>query len=179
MKTQAELQEKLLQNKDILYFKELFKGISYSAPNLVGGAIIDILEDRVPKDFDFLNIGDSVVNKLLGDGFKFQYESIYSTTFKKDKLIVQFLKTQPSGFDFTISKSSLSFSSYTLTIDLKSFNSKILIPNSFDNTDMILDSLVRIPHWERKGYKLPNQTYISLLGKLASNINAQKICKKS
>lgn len=180
MKTQAGLQEKLLQNKDILYFKELFKEITYSPPSLVGGAIVDILNDKVPKDFDFINSSSTAINKLLDAGFEFQYESIYSTTFKKDKLIVQFLKTQPSSFDFTISKASLNFSEKNaFSIDLISFNSKRLIPNNFDNTDMILSSLARIPHWVKKGYFLPNQTYISLLGKLASNINAQKICTKS
>lgn len=85
-------------------------------------------------------------------------------------MIVQLLKTNVTDFDFTISQArftniiSANFnnSSTVLTYDDESFENKILIPVSY-SPGKAHNSLVRLPHWEKKGYVLPEITYLSLL----------------
>ena len=136
---------------------------------LVGGAIIDILEDRKPKDYDILNQSASM-QTLIKEGFRFVRKTNTATTYKfnteksKDNVLQVLHAIDSSEFDFTISQTSLSLvKNPVLTIDETAFNEKILIPVGFDK-DLAINSLKRIPHWKNKGYQLDDISYLSLLG---------------
>ncbi len=145
---------------------------TYSARNvnmtLIGGAVVDLLEGREPKDYDFVKLSASTEKILMEAGFKFQYETKTSRTFMKTypygDVIIQSLKNPSTGFDFTISQSRFSLSSKHLTLDEIAFENKILIPPNFEAAESAANSLARIPHWRDKGYEIPDKTYFSLLG---------------
>lgn len=148
-----------LNNKEIQELIEVFKEDRYSSNILVGGAIIDILEGRKPKDFDL--IGGNA-KTLIKYGFVLQHETSTASTFRKGNMVVQKLKTRIQDFDFKISQSEFDLIKKTLKIDEHSFLTKELIPVSFERKPAI-NSLRRIPHWEEKGYKMKKITYLSLL----------------
>ena len=73
--------EKLENNLVLKLFKE---GFGEAYPQLVGGAVIDILEDRVPKDYDF--IFTNILKEKLDKVAEFQYVSQTSYTYKYNQL---------------------------------------------------------------------------------------------
>jgi hypothetical protein len=141
--------------------------------SLVGGSVVDILEGRKPKDYDVLAVCD--FNALHKCGFQFLTETKFATTFIKDNLVFQFLKTSIECFDFTISQSRYYFNTECLHIDEISYEKKLLRPVNFTNRRQIIDSLLRIPHWKRKGYNIDDVSYISLLSSLNKAINLESI----
>ena len=144
-----------------------------STVRLVGGAIIDILEGRKPKDYDFeANCAPNTQEM----GLEYQYETKTAKTFKKGDLIVQLLKTDKADFDFKISQASLTIDykkQLTLEIDTNSFENKMLIPceKAWIERKNALNSLRRLPHWKNKGYSINDITYLSLLGVVSRNSN--------
>lgn len=137
---------------------------------LVGGAVIDIIEGRKPKDYDFLNHIE--LNRI---GFKFICDTATAQTFERDRVIVQILKNNTDNFDFkiaqaciTLNKPSFSFEKRgtTLTIDRDSYLNKTLIPVSYE-PDRALNALMRIPHWRKKGFDINDKTYHSLIRAVA------------
>lgn len=140
---------------------------------LVGGAVIDILEGRKVKDYDFLAMTDTEVLKL---GFKYSHDTKTATTYIKGDLIVQRLKTNINDFDFKISQATLTWNykkELQLTICETSFENKALIPCDAAWTEKknALNSLRRITHWREKGYKISDITYLSLLSVVGKNNN--------
>lgn len=139
---------------------------------LVGGAVIDILYGKKPKDYDFINIAPIVLSNL---NFKYFYETATAITYKResDGVIIQRLKTSIDVFDFKISRSKIigdnEYSEYSLDIDIDadSYLNKLLIPQSYE-PQAALNSLMRIPHWRKKGYEIHDMTYYSLLKAVAS-----------
>lgn len=134
--------------------------------NIVGGAVIDILEGRKPKDYDLINTATENLKEL---GFVFSHSSRTADTYIKGDLTVQLLKTIIDDFDFTISTAKITINyakNIALFVDEKAFNSKTLIPQPKSWTDKknALNSLKRIPHWKKKGYSIHDVTYLSLLG---------------
>lgn len=140
---------------------------------LVGGAVIDIIEGRKVKDYDFLNFSLHDAKKL---GFKYSHDSKTATTYINDKnanlikgdFTIQALKTDINDFDFKISQATLSWSyqqKLNLILDESSFNNKVLIPceKAWTERKNALNSLRRIPHWKSKGYTINDVTYLSLL----------------
>lgn len=157
------MEEILKNNEKVKILKEIFSSV-YSV-KLVGGAVIDILEGREPKDYDLIYFIPSLHNKhLLNAGFEFQYETKTARTWTKDDITIQTLKTDKDDFDFTISQAIWDLKSEKIEIDNISFKSKKLIPtpNAFLDKSKARNSLKRIRHWERKGYKIPKQTLDSL-----------------
>jgi len=143
---------------------------------LVGGAVIDILENRKVKDYDFLAMTELEVLKL---GFKYSHDTKTATTYTKDDLIIQRLKTSLTDFDFKISQATLSWNykkEMQLTICETSFENKVLIPTDIAWTQKknALNSLCRIPHWRKKEYKINDTTYLSLLAVVgkSNNVNS-------
>ena len=57
----------------------------------------------------------------------------------------------------------------TLTIDEESFEGKVLIPIEFNRPFQAKRCLLRKPHWENKGYVLPEGTYFSLVNIVSKN----------
>lgn len=169
--------QKIQSNSNIKYFHELLGEIKYGWQNLqlVGGAVIDILEDRKPKDFDFIKWSENNISTFVEAGFEYQYETKSAKTYKKGDITIQFINTPLENFDFKISQAYYDFKAKTLTIDEISFDNKILIPVCFENKRNAFNSLRRIPHWKNKGYKINDMTYLSLLNVVSKsnrNINS-------
>src|SRR5690554_3224215 len=100
MEKDRDFKEKLLDKvRELPGVKLLWK---YKIDNfcLVGGAIYDSLEGSNPKDYDLLRVNPDT---LYLKGFKYLYSTEYSTTFEKDGMRFQVLKTDLKDFDFTIS----------------------------------------------------------------------------
>lgn len=134
---------------------------------LTGGAIIDILHDRTPKDFDFINIPTHVIEQLPDCGYDFISDSSTAMTFRHRGLgyTIQILKTNIEDFDFTISASLYYLHGRNLKIDIVSFNTNTLIPNNWDSRTSVISALRRIPHYRDKGFNISDVTYQSLLNK--------------
>lgn len=141
---------------------------------LVGGAVVDIMEGRKPKDYDFTELNPYVVEDM-----DFVCDSRWSGTFKFKGEIIQLLKTSTNDFEFRISQSKLHLpmiygnstdpiSNLKLTYDKISFENKVLIPIGYGK-DTVMRCLYRIPHWRKKGYTLQDVTYYSLLEQIGSN----------
>ena len=156
---------KLKEHKILKEIKVIFDQNKVTGMSLVGGAVIDILQGRVPKDYDFMcHYGENdAIKALKTNGFSFMYDTATSRTYAKGSVIIQLLKTERRKFDFTISKVSYNLEREILTIDQEAWENKVLIPNSYTNKEQVLNSLARIPHWIRKGFRIKNQTYFSLL----------------
>jgi len=160
------------------FIKMILESGDYTSVNLVGGAVIDILEKRKPKDYDLVGyISDTLIKNL---GLIYQYETKTAKTFKKEKLTIQILKTAKEDFDFKISLANLEIRPNTkrllLAIDNDSFENKMLIPceKCWTERKNAMNTLHRIVHWAKKGYKINATTYLSLLGVIAksNNINS-------
>jgi hypothetical protein len=156
--------------ENIEFIKVIKDKYKYNNIELVGGAVIDILENRIPKDYDVVGFNVSEFKKLKDLGFEFKYDSKTATTFYFGDKIIQFLKTTKDTFDYTISQSSYSLSSNSLTIDELSFNSKLLIPtiHTWENKGKSLNALKRTINYAKKGYSLPEETFISLLNNVST-----------
>jgi len=167
MKTE-KMVSKITNDSTVKYFTELM-GDRYSGLLLVGGAVVDILEGRTPLDYDFVAASDADIDIFKCNGFKFVSVTKSAITLKKQKIVVQFLTRSLVEFDFKISQSTYNFRTKKLTIDLISFEEKTLIPTSFINEEYAIRSLVRIPHWRKKGYDIKDVTYLSLLNVIGTS----------
>lgn len=164
-----ELVKKFKEHDVIQWFKSM-------SPNsgcckflkLVGGAVVDILEGREPKDYDFVDWDSKFVSKMLENGFKFECDSATAETFVYNDngyyIKVQLLKKEEADFDFTISQTSLKLNHgrCILVLPDHSFEHKTLIPVSYE-AENAKNSLLRIPHWRAKGYDIHPTTYLSLV----------------
>lgn len=151
------------EHPKIKILKEIFD--KCNGIELVGGAVIDILSFREPKDYDLINYIPSIYDKYLLDaGFFFQYETKTARTWVRNKIIIQTLKTNKDNFDFTISQASYNLKSAWLTLDTISFDERVLIPTpiAFEDKSHARNSLSRVKHWQNKGYKIPTATLKSL-----------------
>lgn len=136
---------------------------------LAGGAVVDILEGRKPKDYDLINANKpTVVTAFRNAGFEFVSDSRTAVTYKRNNTVVQFLKMDFRQFEYTISQARYSFHTNQLILDEDAWNNKVLIPTAY-NRYMAENCLSRMPHWEKKGYKLPEVTYQSLVKALAGS----------
>jgi hypothetical protein len=164
-------QEELFRKDPLI--KSILKSEGLPTVKLVGGAVIDILENRVPKDYDFeLNY----FPKPEKFGLEYQYETKTAKTFKKGDFILQQLKTDKNTFDFKISQASFTIGykgQLTLELDENSFKNKTLIPTDICWTEKknALNSLRRIIHWKNKGYTINDTTYLSLLAVVGKGNN--------
>lgn len=165
----------LFEENEVLKLVKEALGTLFNQEYLVGGAVVDIIEGRTPKDYDFIGF-ETRANKLYEAGFNFVGETKTAKTFEKDGHTIQILKTDKDDFDFTISQSTVNLKSLVVIVDMMSLENKILIPprNSFHNKQNALNSLRRIVHWKQKGYSIPDSTYLSLLGVLnkSENVNS-------
>jgi hypothetical protein len=173
--TKTEISRKISNDPIVNYISSII-GNGKSSTYLVGGAVIDIMENRKPKDYDIIdkNIKKSIPI-LIDHGWKFLYSTSMTTTLiePENNIIVQFLKTNVTEFEFIISQIAYNFGEEKVCNFCEvSFKSKILIPTeaSFKSQKGALNALKRIPHWRKKGYTIPNETYFSLLSIVSSSI---------
>jgi len=166
---------------------KLWDEANCSAPTLIGGAVLDIIECRKPKDYDFINHSSSHGMVLQDNGWELTGNTTTAMTYIKDGIIVQLLKTHPIDFDFTISLASYNpyknsslapKSKGSLIIDHHSYYSKVLIPCelAFKKRKNAWSTLYRIPHYQAKGYTIPTLTYHSLLSVLGKDIDRKATC---
>lgn len=162
-----EFQEKFKEDK---FIAEMITAIATSNFNsgsylLVGGAVIDLMEGRVPKDYDVIDESGEFHKILKSLDYTYKYDTTTSTTYQKGNTIVQILKADIAVFDYTISQASLDLSNLGLEYDKTSFDNKVLIPTHHALKDCLgaFASLHRRVHWRNKGYNLPDETYSSLL----------------
>lgn len=149
---------------------------------LVGGAVYDICSDdnkEIPKDYDFtiissefLKLCNFVDTSCTADTFIFNLNNKEYT--------IQLLKTNVEEFDFTISQCSITRENFSieynnlyskLTTDIYnniSYMNRILIPVSYSQKNVLL-AMARIPHWKKKGMKITDRTYLSLLKSLSGS----------
>lgn len=159
--------KKLLNNKDITKLMALLVDYKGLTPYLCGGAIIDILNGKIPKDFDIVTYDrKSLVTYLVYLGAKYSYESSTAITLiVKDIGVVQILKGNTQDFDYTINQTRLNLKTGVLSdLDIISFDNYILIPNerAFSDKDFARKCLGREKKMNSKGYFLPKQTKDSL-----------------
>lgn len=158
-----KLEEIIAKNQVVIMVKEILKDNYYNSLSLVGGAVLDIIERKTPKDYDFIYGSDSIIEKFLKNGFKFIQTTKSATTLKKGKIIIQFINTPLANFDFKISQTRYDIKRGYLEIDKISYKYKTLIPVNFEDFRNAINSLRRIPHWRKKGYNIKDLTYLSLL----------------
>lgn len=191
MMTKEQMIEKLESHPVIKQFMEIItkenevKKYNYVEAHLVGGAVIDILDDREPKDYDFIQSGfGQFVNS--NEDFIFVHETKTAKTYNFKGKVVQLLKVPPAQFEFKISQAEFVIQNgkiegvyekkpkiNEIKIDKISFDQRQLIPTSFDNIRVVRDCLMRIPHWMVKGYNIRNETYLSLV-RAAFNLKSNK-----
>lgn len=156
---------KISEHPVVKQLAEVF--INRSDVHLIGGAVLDIMEDREIKDFDLLGWGGNTAEILVKNGFTFVSDTKTAVTFEKEDVILQLLKITKEEFDFTISQTRFNFRSKILNVDEVSFDSKILIPVSYERRGQVMATLKRIPHYLKKGYRIPEVTYLSLLNTMS------------
>jgi len=159
------LVDQLKEHPTILMFKEVLGEYKLYGNNLLlaGGAVVDILEGRKPKDFDFVKWKESDLVKFREAGFKHTYTTKSSITMEKEGIVVQFISFKLEQFGFKIEQSTYDIIKGNLTIDEDSFTNKVLVPVNFDLFQNLRSAAFRIPHWVGKGYHIPDITYLSLM----------------
>lgn len=159
--------EKLENNSVLKLFKEVF---GEAHPQLVGGAVIDILEGRAPKDYDF--VFTTTLKEKLDEVAEFQCVSQTSYTYNYNGYVIQLIRKGVNNFPFLIEKATFNIQTSSLyKLDEVSFKSKVLIPSAITNSvdknygenKSAIEALMRIPHWQRKGYKINDVTYQTLI----------------
>lgn len=163
--TKEQALEKLQNNEQLQKFQNFMKdkNLSYHSLTLVGGAVIDILNNKTPKDYDF--ICSVSRESLVEAGWHFSHSTSTADTYYFDGVPCQMLKKPIEDFEFTISQSRVKINSSKisdLNLDLLSFNNKVLIPCGWERKHA-KDCLLRIPHYRNKGYSIPDETYLSLV----------------
>lgn len=162
-----------MEIKDKKYYKLLktfLKGIDGNV-FLVGGAVLDCINDVRPKDYDLVcnpRKRDSLMSHLVEKGgFKYLYSSSTADTFVNElnQITIQILKTDVTKFDYTINQAEINVESGIVNnLDTVSFKSKKLIPteHSFSGKLEARNCLSRVKKMESKGYSLPKETRESL-----------------
>jgi hypothetical protein len=166
--TKETIRKTLTQSGDYKFIKDLL-GNSKSNNYLVGGAILDILAETEPKDFDIISSNtEETCEALLKAGCDFLHVTKTAFTFKHfpHGQIIQVLKAKDtSKFDFTINQTEINLKSdYVVYFDAVSYNEKTLIPTdySFSNKHRSLVCLKRKDKMESKGFMFPIMTQKSL-----------------
>jgi hypothetical protein len=130
---------------------------------LAGGAVVDILDGRTPKDYDIIGAPGALGSRLLAEGYEFLGDTSKASTYLKGTTIIQLLKVNSiNDFEFTISQTSVNLRTLDLKINRDHYNSKELVPVKFTGQQGY-SALARIPHWMKKGYSIKEVTYHSLL----------------
>jgi len=144
-----------------MYMKEKYR----NNLTFAGGAVLDIIEGREPKDFDFVEYSSVFEELLVTNKYNFIRETRSAITYQKDSTIIQLLKRGIHEFEYKISQASYDIVIERLSIHIPSYDNKILIPTSFSK-EIALDCLYRLPHWNKKGYQIDDITYKSLIDTL-------------
>ena len=158
---QSELIKKLENHPILKSFKEI---CTDNYLKLTGGAIIDIMDGRKPKDYDFIGTSDNHQQMFVDAGYKLYSDTRTAITYKNDGITVQFLKTQVKDFDYTLSQGEFNIKLAKLyNFDWISYDSRVLRCSDLANEKIVYDALMRLPHWYSKGFRVSNVSYKSML----------------
>lgn len=147
--------------------------------SIVGGAVVDILDERKIKDYDVYLYHTDIKDFIEVCNFDSVSYSKTAITVIKDGIILQFLLKPKNEFDFIISQMTIDLSikkdgDIRIVLVNSDFTTNYadrkLVPVTYDRTFMILQSLHRIPHWNKKGYHIDLLTYNSLINSLKKTI---------
>lgn len=163
---------RVINHPSIQILKKLNDDFKHNPIQVVGGAVVDLLEGKDPRDIDIImyHTTPQYMNLLVKFGFVYLYDSSTSTTLSFGGYTFQILKKSLQDFDFEISKSTYNVNNDTFNVDLISFRNKTLIPNFEQSSGLLFNALSRIPHWYKKGYSINSITYQSILNKLSSKL---------
>lgn len=162
------MKKEALENSEVVKDLVRIARRSGGEPKLVGGAVVDIVQGRTPKDYDIIDAGKSFRAELINQGFKYKWETKTAVTFTKEGIVVQLLKTKMEDFDFTVSQSYVCLRKGYYSLREFEIENKLLIPLDYEDRTKILNTLSRIPHWMKKGFRMKEVTYYSLLNGLNS-----------
>lgn len=164
---------KLINHKDVRFITAMLR--SEVGTYLTGGAVIDIMEGRHPKDYDLYHAYPGKLKLALENAHcQWIRESDTAITYMKGTLTIQILKETDEDKlgDFTISKAMFNLNKGTLDIDELSYESKVLTPFAVKDINRVMNCLSRIPHWRDKGYTLPDDIYFELLNKVSKKLKS-------
>lgn len=170
------MEEKIKDNVVVKSLSQIARDSKDCTPVLVGGAVVDIIDGKEPKDYDIIVYGDEkqFVKSLEKCGYRFLMESKTAITYFNYGIEVQLLKTNIKDFDFTVSQSNVNLIDMSMDLAKHEIENKLLIPVNFNDKKLALNTLARLPHWMKKGYKIHEKTYFTILNKLSKD-NSQKI----
>lgn len=158
-----EKYEKIL-SEDL--FLKTIKEENLSNLTLTGGAVVDILSERTPKDYDFIhsNVIEDEMNK--SDKFKLLYTSITAITYEFLGKKVQLLYKNPVDYPYTIEQSKYNIDTGQLDFFASdSFEQKLLVPNKevYKSRAIARNVIKRLLHWQGKGYNIHPITFASVV----------------
>jgi len=154
---------KLLENNTVI--KLLQDNWNYGSFELCAGAIISIIKGEHPKDYDLLECSYRSIKDI--DTISFIDSSSTAETYYIGSVnaTIQLLKKERKDFEYTASQMYAKIKKDKITLhnyEIPTFESLKLIPVSYTKQNAT-NCLLRLPHWERKGFKIPEKTYISLV----------------
>lgn len=170
------ISNKIAQDPGVRIIKALMEKTGWcSSVRLTGGAVVDILEGRVPRDYDlFLNsthMSDKEILKKVEFIPHLKLTSLSTTaiSFAYKGLLVQILRKQPEKYFFTIEQSNYDIKNSRIeSFCYMSYRQKRLIPNELIFKEGAVNKKAykfRIKRWAEKGYsidKLTKRSYMSL-----------------
>lgn len=170
------MSDKLAQDPGVRTIKDLMEKNKWcNTVRLTGGAVVDILEGRVPRDYDlFLNsshMSDKEILKKVEFIPHLKLTSLSTTaiSFTYKGLLVQILRKQPEKYFFTIEQSNYDIKNSRIeSFCYMSYRQKRLIPNELIFNEGAVNKKAykfRIKRWAEKGYsidKLTKRSYMSL-----------------
>ena len=172
LENMKEKEEIILKDPVVAFIKKQWEEAKHcDSLFLTGGAVIDLLEGRKPKDYDFVNNSynvDEIVQKGVKLGLTFKYTSATAVTFSWGGCDIQVLRKPVGEFPFTIEQSRFSIKNGTFkNFDEVSFDTKKLIPNDvliFTGQEVTRKNFLnRIAKWKSKGYHIHPVTKRSYL----------------
>ena len=167
-------EDKIKAHPVVKELMEVAKALGHaSSAMLTGGAVVDILDGREPKDYDISwKYCDGIHDKLeLHKDFKLLYESMTATTYLfKGKHKIQILKNGTETFPFLNDLILFRMDGRIDSLKNKHLRSilenRIIMVNDYRVVDLGISRKLfkaRVKKWESKGYKMHPITYKSYI----------------
>lgn len=169
-----ELEENISNLPGVKILKE--SGLSFK---LIGGAIVSAMDGTVPKDYDLMYRSTDKCDNfsyMSGKGFNLICVTSNAYTYEKEGLTFQFIKTDINSFDYTISQCYYySGREIELKGDFYNLKNKNLIPVHTKKLEEKFNQLLRLPHYQAKGFKIHPNTFRSLVESIWLQVRPEEI----
>lgn len=167
-------EDKIKAHPVVKELMEVAKVLGYaSSARLTGGAVVDILDGREPKDYDISWKACDGIHAKLGEhkDFKLLYESMTATTYLfKGRHKIQILKNGPETFPFLNDRILFKLDGRMEVKNNKHLRSilenRVIMVNDYRMVDLGIPRKLfkaRVKKWESKGYKMHPITYKSYI----------------